>query len=78
MDRQRNPIYSRICKVKIRGLSERFELEEEVRPYSRRANLLADASYWNKPLFKVFYRKLLDLIPKGSVLYTPSEQEIKS
>lgn len=77
-DRTGKPIYSRICKVIIQGLSTSFFIEEEVRPYSRRDNLLAHQSYWDKPLFKVFYRKLLNEIPRGSILFTASEQEIES
>ena len=77
-DRDGKPICSRICKVKIEGLSTHFFIEEEVRPYSRRDNLLAHQSYWDKPLFKVFYRKLLNDIPRKSIFYTSSNQEIES
>lgn len=77
-DRAGKPIYSRICRVTITGRTNDFFIEEEVRPYSRRDNLLAHQSYWDKPLFKVFYRKLLNDIPRKSIFYTASEQEIES
>lgn len=70
--------FTRICKVKVTGISNEFFIEEEVRPYSRRDNLLAHQSYWDKQLFKVFYRNLLNDIPRKSIFYTASEQEIES
>lgn len=72
------PIYSRICKVKLEGLTTSFFIEEEVRPYSRRDNLLAHQSYWDSPLFKVFYRKLLNDVPKGSIFWVQSTQDVSS
>ncbi|MGG2114118.1 hypothetical protein ABFY60_27495 [Lysinibacillus pakistanensis] len=71
------PIYTRICKVRIEGLNTTYFKEDEVRPYSRRDKLLAHQSYWDKPLFKVFYRKLLDEIPRRSVFYFENETDLK-
>lgn len=63
------PIYTRICYVRIEGMNCTYLKEEEVRPFSRRDRITADESYWDKPLFKVFYRKLLNDVPKQSVFY---------
>lgn len=72
------PIYTRICYVKIEGLNCSYLKEDEVRPFSRRDKLLAHQSYWDKPLFKVFYRKLLDDIPRRSVFYFENETDLKA
>lgn len=72
------PITTRICKVKVEGLNNNYIKEDEVRPYSRRDKLLAHQSYWDKPLFKVFYRKLLDDIPRGSVFYFDNETDLSA
>lgn len=71
------PIHTRICKVRIEGLNNTYFKEDEVRPYSRRDKLLAHQSYWDKPLFKVFYRKLLDDIPRQSVFYFETNTDLK-
>lgn len=63
------PIHTRICYVRIEGMNCTYFKEEEVRPFSRRDRITADQSYWDKPLFKVFYRKLLNDVPKQSVFY---------
>jgi len=70
------PIYTRICKVRIEGLNNPYLKEDEVRPYSRRDKLLAHQTYWDKPLFKVFYRKLLDDIPRSSLFYFENETDL--
>ncbi len=70
------PIHTRICKVRIEGLNNPYLKEDEVRPFSRRDKLLAHQSYWDKPLFKVFYRKLLDEIPRRSVFYFENEVDL--
>lgn len=71
------PIHTRICWVRIEGLNNPYFKEDEVRPYSRRDKLLAHQSYWDKPLFKVFYRKLLNDIPRSSVFYFDNETDLK-
>ena len=72
------PIHTRICKVHIEGINCSYVKEDEVRPYSRRDKLLSHQSYWDKPLFKVFYRKLLDDIPRRSVFYFENETDLKA
>lgn len=70
------PIHTRICWVRIEGLNNPYFKEDEVRPYSRRDKLLAHQNYWDKPLFKVFYRKLLNDIPRSSVFYFDNEIDL--
>lgn len=72
------PIYTRICKTRIEAIGFSYLKEEEIRPLSRRDSLLAHQSYWDKPLFKVFYRKLLDEIPRGSIFYFQNEIDLNA